>query len=191
MASFKLSIGDTKTGKCYQKEVKDQQASPFMGLKIGESVKGETFDMPGYEFLITGGSDYCGFPMRRGILGIRKKISLLGGVGFRGAGKGIRRRKTVCGHKINENIVQINLKVAKEGSKKLTDIFGAKEGAPKEEKKEEKAEKKEKPKPEAKKEKKEPEKKEVKEEKSEVKEEKKPEVKKEEKKTEEPPKEEK
>jgi len=199
MASFKLSIGDTKTGKCYQKEVKDQQASPFMGLKIGESVKGETFDMPGYEFLITGGSDYCGFPMRRGILGIRKKISLLGGVGFRGAGKGIRRRKTVCGHKINENIVQINLKVAKEGSKKLTDIFGAKEEAPKEEKKEEKAEKeakekekkkkeeepkKEKPKPEAKEEKKEPEKKEVKEEK-------KPEVKKEEKKTEEPPKEEK
>ena len=32
----------------------------------------------GYEFLITGGTDYCGFPMRRGILGIRKKITISG-----------------------------------------------------------------------------------------------------------------
>ena len=136
MASFKLNIGDPKTGKCYQKEAKDEQASPFMGLKIGESVQGDAFDMPGYEFLITGGSDYCGFPMRRGILGIRKKIAILGGVGFKGAAKGTKKRKTVCGHKINKNIVQINLKVAKEGDKKLTDIFGAKEEAPKEAKEE-------------------------------------------------------
>ena len=155
MASFKLNIADAKTGKCYKKEVKDQQASPFMGLKISESIKGDAFDMPGYEFVLTGGSDYCGFPMRRGILGIRKKISLLGGVGFKGAEKGIKRRKTVCGHKISDQIVQVNLKVTKEGSKKLADIFGAKEEGKeaKEEKKEEKPEVKE------------PEKKEVKEEK--------------------------
>jgi small subunit ribosomal protein S6e len=134
MASFKLSIADPKTGKCYQKEAKDEQASSFIGLNIGESIKGDAFGMAGYEFLITGGSDYCGFPMRRGILGVRKKISLLGGVGFRGAAKGIRKRKTVCGHKINENIVQINLKVVKEGSKKLAEIFGeGKEGAEKKE----------------------------------------------------------
>jgi len=160
MANFKLNIADAKTGKCYKKEVKDQQASPFMGLKISESVKGDTFDMPGYEFVLTGGSDYCGFPMRRGILGVRKKISLLGGVGFKGAEKGIKRRKTVCGHKINDKIVQVNLKVTKEGSKKLADIFGAKE-----EGKEAKEEKKEEKKPEVKEEK--AEKKEAKEEKKE------------------------
>ena len=146
MASFKLNIADTKTGKCYKKEVKDQQASPFIGLKISESIKGDGFDMPGYEFVLTGGADYCGFPMRRGILGTRKKISLLGGVGFKGAAKGIKRRKTVCGHKVNEQIVQINLKVTKQGSKGLADIFGAKEEAPKEAKEE----KKEEPKPEVK-----------------------------------------
>ena len=156
MANFKLNIADPKTSKCYQREVKDQQASPFMGQTIGDLVKGDVFDMPGYEFLITGGSDYCGFPMRKGILGVRKKIILLGGVGFKGADKGIKRRKTVCGHKINEHIIQINLKVTKEGAKKLTEIFGAKEA---------KEEKKEEPK------------KEVKEEKTQTKEEKKPEVK--------------
>ena len=157
MASFKLNIADAKTGKCYKKEIKDQQASPFMGLKISESIKGDGFDMPGYEFVLTGGSDYCGFPMRRGILGVRKKISLLGGVGFKGAAKGIKRRKTVCGHKVNDKIVQVNLKVTKEGSKKLADLFGAKEEGKeaKEEKKEEKPEVKE-----TKTEKKEPEKKE-------------------------------
>ena len=178
MASFKLNIADAKTGKCYKKEVKDQQASPFIGLKISESIKGEGFDMPGYEFVLTGGSDYCGFPMRRGILGTRKKISLLGGVGFKGVAKGIKKRKTVCGHKVNGQIVQINLKVTKQGSKGLADIFGVKEEAPKEAKEEKKEEKK----PEAKEEKaeqKEPEKKEEPkvEEKKEAKEEKKEEPK--------------
>ena len=38
MASFKLTIADPKTGKCYQKEVKDAEASQFMGLNIGEIV---------------------------------------------------------------------------------------------------------------------------------------------------------
>lgn len=131
MASFKLNIADPKTGKCYQKEVKDAQAAGFMGKKINDTIKGEDIEMPGYEFVITGGSDYCGFPMRSGILGVRKRINLLGGVGFRGKAKGIRRRKTVCGHKVNDKIVQINLKASKQGTKKLDAIFG-KEEAPKE-----------------------------------------------------------
>ena len=134
MANFKLCIADPKSGKTYQTEAKEQASRGFIGMNLGENVKGESFDLPGYEFLITGGSDYCGFPMRKGILGIRKKITLLGGVGFkaRKTEKGIKRRKTVCGHKINENIVQINLKVTKEGGKKLSDMFGKKEEAGKE-----------------------------------------------------------
>ena len=123
MANFKLCIGDPKSGRCYQKEVKDAEAAPFVGMNIGESVKGDGFGMGGYEFSITGGSDYCGFPMRKGILGIRKKITSRGGVGFRDMEKGGKKRKTVCGHKIHENIVQINLKVTKEGAKKLAELF--------------------------------------------------------------------
>ena len=122
MASFKLCISDPGSKKTYQREVKDNVAALFLGLNIGDSVKGDAFDLSGYELLITGGSDYCGFPMRKGILGIRKKINLYGGVGFRGDEKGIKKRKTVCGHKIHERITQINLKVVKEGSNKLTDI---------------------------------------------------------------------
>ncbi len=174
MADFKLTIADPKSGKCYQKEVKDAEAAPFIGLNIGETINGESFGLGGYEFQITGGSDYCGFPMRRGILGIRKKVILYGGVGFSGKmrplrkGKkprrkgGIRKRKTVCGHKINDKIHQINLKVTKEGSKKIADTLGGgkeagKEGAKPEGKPAEKAAEakpeakpKEAPKPEAK-----------------------------------------
>jgi len=180
MVNFKLCIGDPKTGKTYQTEVKDQNAQGFMGMNLGENVKGDTFEMSGYEFLITGGSDFCGFPMRKGILGVRKKITLFGGVGFkaRKTEKGIRRRKTVCGHKINENIVQINLKVTKEGSKKLNDLFGKKEEGKEahKEAKEEKPKAQEKPKEE----KKAAEKPEIKKEtKTEAKVEKKPDVKKE------------
>ncbi len=143
MADFKLCISDPKTTKSYQKEIKGEDAGSFIGMNIGESVKGELLGLTGYELQITGGSDYCGFPMRRGILGIRKKITISGGVGFRNIGKGIKRRKTVCGHKISGNIVQINLKVVKEGTKKLADALGVEE-KPKEEKKEEKEEKPEK-----------------------------------------------
>ncbi len=137
MASFKLCISDPSSGKMFQKEVKDNFASPFIGLNIGETIKGDSFDFNGYEFQITGGSDYCGFPMRKGILGMRKKITIYLGIGFRGAGKGIKRRKTVCGHKIHERISQINLKVTKQGTKRLNEILGVPE------KKEEKAEAKE------------------------------------------------
>lgn len=133
MASFKLCISDPSSGKTFQKEVKDSMASPFIGLNIGETVKGDSIELTGYEFQITGGSDYCGFPMRKGILGLRKKIAIYGGVGFKGEGKGIKRRKTVCGHKIHERISQINLKAVKQGAKKLNEIFGAPEEPKKEE----------------------------------------------------------
>ena len=143
MASFKLCISDPSTGRTFQKEIKDSVASPFLGLNIGETVKGDGMELSGYELQITGGSDYCGFPMRKGILGQRKKITILGGIGFRGAGKGIKRRKTVCGHKIHERISQINLKVTKPGTKKLAEIFGQeKKEEPAKEKKEAAEEKK-------------------------------------------------
>lgn len=161
MVSFKLCISDPSTGKTYQKEVKDNLARPFIGLNIGETLKGDPIEINGYELQVTGGSDYCGFPMRKGILGLRKKLVIYGGVGFRGDAKGIKRSKTVCGHKIHERISQINLKVVKQGPKNLGEMFGVageakkeaaeskepkKEEKPKghkaEEKKEDKAEKK-------------------------------------------------
>jgi len=154
MVEFKLTISDPKTGKTGQKEVKDADAQPFIGLNIGETINGEAFGVSGFEFKITGGSDICGFPMRRGIKGIRKKLVTSGGVGFRvKLDKGIKIRKTVCGHKITDNIRQINLMVTK-GDNILKAIGAEKAEEKKEEEKKEapKEEKKEAPKKEEKKE---------------------------------------
>ena len=47
MADFKLCIADPSSGKCFQKEVKDNDASPFLGKNIGETMKGESIGMTG------------------------------------------------------------------------------------------------------------------------------------------------
>jgi len=167
MASFKINIGDPNSKKCYKTEIKDQQASSLIGLNIGEKVEGNRIGLDGYELEITGGTDYCGFPMRRGILGERKKISIYKSTGFKGKRKGMKKRKTVCGHKINDKISAVNLKVIKTGSKSLSEMFvtSDKEAKPKEQKAEEKPkEEKKEVKPEEKKEVKTEEKKEAKQE---------------------------
>lgn len=122
MAELKLVIGN-KDGKSYQKVLEDR--SNFVGRKIGDKVKGDNFELTGYEFLITGGSDDCGFPMRKGIeMSGKKKILAKGGVGIKKKkGKGIFVRKTVAGSIIGEKTTQINLKVLNEGKKKLNEMF--------------------------------------------------------------------
>ena len=123
MADFKLNIADPKAKKIYLREVKDDQAKPLIGVKIGDTVKGEVLDLTGYEFLVTGGSDKCGFPMRSGINSPRKRILGHKGVGLRKRLlKGIKIKKTVCGAKINADIRQINLKITKQGAKPITEV---------------------------------------------------------------------
>lgn len=146
MVEFKLTIADPKTGKCVQKTVAEDGVKGLIGLKIGDSVKGEVINLTGYEFLITGGSDFCGFPMRKGISGARKRVLIGKGVGFRGGRKGMRRRKTVCGDSINEKISQINLKITKHGSKPLKEEASGEAEAAKKAEEKPKEEKKEAPK---------------------------------------------
>ena len=119
MVDFKL-VFSTKDGKSVQKEVSGSEAASLVGKPIGEVIKGELIGLAGYELQITGGSDYCGFPMRRDIPGSgRKRILAVKGVGVRKKAKGIRQRKTVCGNTIHPRISQINLKVLKEGKAPL------------------------------------------------------------------------
>ncbi len=118
MAEIKVVLSNPKTAKSYQKILKGADARKLFGLKIGDTVKGELLDLTGYEFQITGGSDYAGFPMRRDVPGIaRKKILAVKGVGIRKLkkGKGIKQRKTVAGNTVYEKTAQVNLKVIKEG----------------------------------------------------------------------------
>ena len=119
MVEFKLNIADPKTGKCMQKVIGEPAVDAFIGLKIRDKIKGDGFDLKGYEFEITGGSDSSGFPMRKGIQAARKKILAERGAGFRKYIKGLKTRKTVCGEIITNKMIQINLKVTTEGEQKL------------------------------------------------------------------------
>ncbi len=148
MAEFKLVISNPKIGRTIQREVKGEDANRLIGLKIGDVVKGELIGLSGYEFEITGGSDYCGFPMRRDVAGTkRKRILIVKGVGLRKTKKGMKKRKTVAGNTIHAKTAQINLKIIKEGKEKL---FEEKKEAEVEEKKVEKKEEEAKPKEEPK-----------------------------------------
>ncbi len=119
MPEFKLVIGQ-KDGKCLQKTIKEPEANGLMGLKLGDKVLGDKIGMPGYEFEITGGSDYCGFPMRKDLPGTgRKRVILTKGVGMQDNFKGLRKRKTICGNTIHAKISQVNLKILKEGKDKI------------------------------------------------------------------------
>ena len=135
MTSFKIVIG-TKSGKCAQKELTEEESSNLIGKKIGEAVKGEDIGFAGYEFLITGGSDHCGFPMRADIDGpIRKRIFAVQGVGLKKKGKGVKVRKTVCGNTVHAKTSQINLKVVKEGKEPLIEAKEEEKEKPKKEEK--------------------------------------------------------
>ena len=121
---FKLVVADPKTRKTYQKEV-SQKDSGLLGRRIRDKIKGDFVGLPGYELQVTGGSDKQGFPMRADVSGSARKRKLLtGGAGFHPKIKGERRRKSVCGNTISEQIVQVNAKVVKHGTKKLDELFG-------------------------------------------------------------------
>jgi len=125
---MKFVIGEPKTGKCYQIEIEKDKCKPFYGEKIGSKISGSLLGLTGYELIITGGSDQQGFPMRKDIHGTKRKTILLStGVGFRKKRKGERRKKTICGNKVHENIAQINLKVIKIGDKALAKVLGKEE----------------------------------------------------------------
>lgn len=130
MTEFKIVISDPKTGKSIQKEVKDDNARPFLGQKIGIKFKGELLDLPGYEFEIRGGSDNAGFPMRKDVKGTRRaRVLAVRGVGIRKkkiggrrskkSAKGMRQRKTIASNVIQENTAQINCVIIKYGSEPL------------------------------------------------------------------------
>ncbi len=128
MAEFKVVINDVKTGKSYQREIKDQYANSLIGKKIGEVVDGIFVGLPGYKLVITGGSDYTGTPMRKSLPGPRRKrILVSGGVGFHPKMPGQRRRKTLRGNTISPEIVQINMKISSYGPKSIEDLFAEKE----------------------------------------------------------------
>jgi small subunit ribosomal protein S6e len=109
MASFKVVVADPKTGKSQSVELKDQQAQPLLGLKIGDELDGSLLGLNG-KVKISGGSDKAGFPMRGDVMGgVKKYVLMTKGTGFRSnAGEGQKKRKLVRGNTITDEIYQVN-----------------------------------------------------------------------------------
>mgnify|MGYP001104890041 FL=1 len=112
MAKFKVIVSDRETGTSRVVELEETRAVPLIGRKIGDVIDGSVVDLPGHKAQIIGGSDKDGFPMRRNVHGgVRRRVILSGGVGFNPQNEGERRRKTVRGNVITDEIVQLNMKI--------------------------------------------------------------------------------
>ena len=119
MAKFKVVISDPETGKSSVIELEGARAVPLIGRKIGDVLDGAVVGLAGHKVLITGGTDSSGFPMRPDLHGgVKARVLLSGGVGYRAKEKGVRRRKTVRGNTITEETAQINMKIIEKPSKK-------------------------------------------------------------------------
>lgn len=107
VANFKLNVSD-EAGRSVSKELKDAEAVPLLGLEIGSDADASMLGLPG-KFIITGGSDKSGVPMRADVHGAaRKQVLMSRGVGLRDAERGERVRKLVRGNQVSEEIYQIN-----------------------------------------------------------------------------------
>ena len=144
MAKFKVIVSDPETGTSKVVELEEARATPLIGRKIGEIVDGSIVDLAGQKAKVTGGSDKDGFPMRPSVHGgVRRRIVLGKGVGFNPSNEGMRKRKTIRGNVITDEIVQINMRIVEKQPKQVKE--GKKLKEKKQEKQPEQAETKEKP----------------------------------------------
>ncbi|MBN2599898.1 MAG: 30S ribosomal protein S6e [Candidatus Thermoplasmatota archaeon] len=140
MVEFKVVVNDTQTGKSYNIPVSGHHANSLIGKKINDEVDGIFVSLPGYKLQITGGADKDGFAMRHDVPGaIRRRLLLSKGLGYKPKERGKRKKKSIRGNTINQEIVQVNMKVLKPGAKPIEEIIKGegKEGSATKEKKEE------------------------------------------------------
>jgi len=132
---FKINLSN-KQGKTFKLEA---EAPALIGKQLHDKINGKDVspDLDGYELEITGASDKSGFTAMKEVEGVGlKKVLLSYEKGMkkrpRKEGKkklsnknpkGLRLRKTVRGKVISDAISQINLKILKEGGKKLSEVF--------------------------------------------------------------------
>ena len=134
--AFKFEIGDPKSKKTFHLEA---EADALMGKTIGEKVSGDEISshLAGTELEITGTSDKSGFPGSKKIEGTgTRRVLLTKGFGFhrlklrkknavrKPISRGMRKRRTLRGNAITADVVQINLKVIKQGSKSIAEMLG-------------------------------------------------------------------
>lgn len=146
MVEFKVVVNDTKSGKSHQVQVSGHHANSLIGKKIGDEVDGIFISLPGYKLQITGGTDKDGFAMRNDLPGMgRRRLLLSKSKGFKATEKGMKKKKSIKGNTVNQDVVQINMKVIKHSSKPIESLISVKKDEePKEEASEEKPKEEEK-----------------------------------------------
>lgn len=120
---MKLNIAYPRNGTLKQVDVADEQLRKvnLTDYRLGNDVDGKIFgdEFKGYVFRLKGGSDKDGFPMVQGVLA-SSRVSLLLARGangfntFRGR-SGERRRKSVRGCILAQDIAVVNVVVVKVG----------------------------------------------------------------------------
>jgi small subunit ribosomal protein S6e len=112
MAKFKVIVSDPEDGTSKAIELEEARAASLIGRKMGDVIDGSILNLPGHKIQILGGSDKDGFPVRPSVHGgVRRKVVLSGGVGFNPLDDGARKRKTVRGNVVTDEIVQLNMKI--------------------------------------------------------------------------------
>ncbi len=125
MANFKVVVSDPETGTTYQRDVDGQDANRFLGRELGGEVDGDAVGLPGYSLELTGGSDRTGRPLREDVAGPNlQQVLLDGGTGYHPTREGERRRVTVRGREISEEVVQINARIGEYGEEGIEELLG-------------------------------------------------------------------
>lgn len=107
MATFQLVVADPDAGTTYQREVDGQDANRFLGRSLGDEV-----EFAGLTLELTGGSDETGRPMREDVPGTAlKELLLTDGVGYNPTRDGERKRVTVRGAEVADDVAQVNARV--------------------------------------------------------------------------------
>lgn len=115
-------ICDPKTGRAYGKKLEGNAF--FAGKRLYDSVSLDEIGLAGYEGEITGGSDKTGTPMKFDVQGTgRKRIFAQHGFALRDTRKGLRRRISVRGNTIADDVHQVNIRLTKMGSATLAELF--------------------------------------------------------------------
>ncbi len=107
-----LIISDPETGTSQKVELEDARMAPIMGRRIGEIIDGTVADLAGYKIQLTGGTDKDGIPMRPDVHGgVKARVVLSGGVGYKPKNKGERKRVVVRGNTVSADTTFLNFKI--------------------------------------------------------------------------------
>lgn len=125
MATFQVVVSDPASGRTTQLEVDGQDANRFLGRELGDELDAGAIGLDGATLQLTGGSDRAGRPLRSDVDGANlTELLSKGGVGYRPRRDGERRRVTVRGREISDEVAQLNAKLVDTGDADVESFFG-------------------------------------------------------------------